>query len=203
MKAVDFQERCNVPRETMSQLICYSELLIKWQKSINLVSDSSLEDMWKRHFYDSAQLMEYIVPKNKPIKILDIGSGAGFPGLVLSIIRAGDVFLVESNGKKCAFMNQVIQKTGISATVCNERIEKITPFVVDLIISRACADLEKLLDLSANFITANTECLLLKGRKAEEELDRASKKWRFDVKKYASKSEESGTILKLSQIEAI
>ena len=203
MQAADFEKQCDVSRETMSQLICYSELLVKWQKSINLVSNRSLGDMWRRHFYDSAQLMEHIDIKEKPLRILDIGSGAGFPGLVLSILGAGEVHLIESNGKKCAFMNQIIQKTGINAKVHNERVESIKPFGVNLIISRACADLEKLLALASNFITLETECLFLKGRKADDEIKQARQKWDFDVKKIASKSEDSGMILKLSQIKTL
>ncbi|HRW29126.1 MAG TPA: 16S rRNA (guanine(527)-N(7))-methyltransferase RsmG [Emcibacteraceae bacterium] len=113
MTADEFQSLTGVSRETMDKFICYSEMLSKWQKSINLVSNSTISDMWRRHFYDSAQLLSLIEKKSEPLKILDIGSGAGFPGLVLSILGAGEVHLVESVGKKCAFMNQVIQKTNL------------------------------------------------------------------------------------------
>ena len=200
MTAEEFGERCGVPRETMDQLNCYSDLLVKWQNSINLVSKKTLEDVWRRHFYDSAQLIDHIEKGNTALNILDVGSGAGFPGLVLSIMGAGKVHLVESNGKKCAFMKQVIQKTGIDAIVHNKRVEKMEACSIDFITSRACADLEKLLSLAANLITPKTECLFLKGEKAEEEIRRASKKWDFKVKKVTSKSEESGMILKLSEI---
>jgi len=203
MTAAEFQRRTDVSRETLDKFICYCEMLIKWQKSINLVSNSSLEDMWRRHFYDSAQLIDYIDIKNKPLKILDLGSGAGFPGLVLSILGAGEVHLVEGVGKKCSFMKQIIQKTAIDAIVHNERIEDMAAFPVDLISSRACADLEKLLDLTSRFMTADTQCLFLKGEKAEQELERAAIRWNFTVKKYPSKSEESGMILLLSEIKGI
>jgi 16S rRNA (guanine527-N7)-methyltransferase len=201
MSAEEFKSLINVPRETMDQFICYSELLIKWQKSINLVSKSTLSNMWRRHFFDSAQLFEYIDVKEKPLTILDLGSGAGFPGLVLSIFGAGQVHLVEGVGKKCAFMKQVIQKTGIDAIVHNERIEQMDAFPVDLLTSRACAELEKLLDLTSPFMKADTECLFLKGVKSEQEIERATKKWAFELKKYTSKSEESGMILKLSHLK--
>lgn len=201
MTAEEFQKATNVSRETLDKLMIYSELLIKWQRSINLVSDSSLTDMWRRHFYDSAQLMDYIEKRERPLRILDLGSGAGFPGLVLSIMGAGEVHLVEGVGKKCSFMKQIIQQTSIDAIVYNERIEDMDAFQVDLITSRACADLEKLLDLTAKFIGPGTECLFLKGEKAEQEIKRAGKTRQFKVKKYTSKSEESGIILKLSQIK--
>ena len=202
MTIEEFQRATNVSRETLDKLICYSELLVKWQKSINLVSNSTLSDMWRRHFYDSAQLIDYIKEQEKPLKILDLGSGAGFPGVVLSIMGAGQVHLVEGVGKKCSFIKQIIQKTAIDAIVHNERIENMDVFAVDLITSRACADLEKLLDLTAKYIGPDTECLFLKGEKAEEEIKRASDKWDFRIKKYTSKSEESGMILKLSNIRA-
>ncbi len=202
MTAEEFQKCCNVSRETMEKFICYSQMLIKWQKAINLVSNSSLNDLWRRHFYDSAQLMDYINRKDTPLKILDLGSGAGFPGLVLSILGAGQVHLVEGVGKKCSFMKQIIQNTAIDAIVHNDRIEDMDFFPVDLITSRACADLEKLIDLTSNFRTAQTECLFLKGEKAEQEIKRATKRWNFKVEKFTSKSEESGLVLRLSQIRA-
>lgn len=201
MSSDEFQKLTGVSRETMEKFICYSEMLIKWQKSINLVSNSTLTDMWRRHFYDSAQLMDYIDKEHRPYKILDLGSGAGFPGLVLSILGAGEVHLVEGVGKKCSFMKQVIQNTKIEATVHNERIENMKAFPVNLITSRACADLGKLMDLTERFMTPDTACLFLKGERADEELAQAEKKWRFNIKKYTSKSEESGMILYLSKLK--
>lgn len=200
MTAEEFQTLLNVPRETMDKFIIYAELLNKWQKSINLVSRSTLSDMWRRHFYDCAQLIDYI-PKKKDLIILDIGSGAGFPGLILSIMGAGHVHLVEAVGKKCAFMNHVIRETGINATVHNERIENMSAFPVDIITSRACADLQKLLELSAAFGTENTHYIFMKGGRSQEEIQSAQKKYSFNVKKQASKSEESGMILSLSNIK--
>jgi len=203
MDADEFQKLLSVPRETMVHFETYAALLDKWQRSINLVSDSTLQDKWLRHFYDSAQLMEYIEVSDEPQKILDLGSGAGFPGLVVSLLGAGEVHLIESVGKKCSFMKQVIQQTGMNATVHNERIERMEPFAVDLITARACADLEKLLDLTSPFMTEKTKCLFLKGGKADGEIAAARKKWSFDVKKSVSKSEESGMILSLSHIKRI
>ncbi|MCC3861837.1 16S rRNA (guanine(527)-N(7))-methyltransferase RsmG [Pseudemcibacter aquimaris] len=200
MNAKEFQQKTDVSRETLEKFITYAEMLDKWQKSINLVSNTTLSDKWLRHFYDSAQLMEMIEPDENR-KILDLGSGAGFPGLVISLMGAGEVHLVEGVGKKCSFMKQVVRATGMNAIVHNERIEQMDPFTVDLITSRACADLEKLLDLTSAFIGEKTQCLFLKGEKADQEISDAQKKWQFDVKKTASKSEESGIILELSNIK--
>jgi len=164
MTATEFHELTGVSRETMDKLILYSETLTKWQKAINLVSNSTLPNMWLRHFYDSAQLSGYIIKADNPLKILDLGSGAGFPGLVLSILGIGEVHLVEGVGKKCSFMKQIIQQTDINAIVHNKRIEDLGAFPVDLVTSRACADLNKLLDLSDKFIKPTTKCLFLKGK---------------------------------------
>lgn len=201
MNSDDFQRRTGVSRETLKHFELYADMLEKWQNSINLVSKSTLSDKWRRHFYDSAQLIDYITTSGKPLTILDLGSGAGFPGLVLSLLGAGEVHLVEGVGKKCSFMKQVIQKTNMNATVHNERIEGMESFPVDLITSRACADLGKLLDLTFPFMTDLTECLFLKGAKSDEEIYHASKKWCFEVKKTPSKSEESGMILHLSKVK--
>lgn len=201
MNADDFQQKTGVSRETLKKFELYAEMLEKWQKSINLVSNSTLSDKWLRHFYDSAQLIEHIKNSDKPLKILDLGSGAGFPGLVISLLEAGEVHLVEGVGKKCSFMKQVIQKTNMNAIVHNERIEQMEVFPVDLITSRACAELDKLLELTYPFMTEFSECLFLKGERSDEEINNASKKWTFDVKKIPSKSEESGMILHLSNIK--
>ena len=201
MNADDFQRITDVSRETLKQFQLYADLLERWQKSINLVSNVTLSDKWRRHFYDSAQLIDYINKDTKPLKILDLGSGAGFPGLVISLLGAGEVHLVEAVGKKCSFMKQVIQKTGMNAIVHNLRIEQMNAFSVDLITSRACADLDKLLELTSPFMNDQTECLFLKGEKSENEIKHASKKWVFDIKKIPSKSEESGKILHLSNIQ--
>ena len=201
MTSNDFQHLTGVSRETLNKFKLYADLLEKWQKSINLVSNSTLKDKWRRHFYDSAQLIDHINQNNGPLKILDLGSGAGFPGLVISLLVAGEIHLVESVGKKCSFMKQVIQKTGMNAIVHNERIEQVNAFSVDLITSRACADLDKLLELTSPFMNDQTECLFLKGEKSEDEIKHASKKWAFHVKKIPSKSEESGMIIHLSNIQ--
>lgn len=201
MNADDFQLKTGVSRETLEKFKLYADMLEKWQKSINLVSKSTLKDKWQRHFYDSAQIIELINSGDKPLKILDLGSGAGFPGLVISLFGVGEVHLVEGVGKKCSFMKQVIQKTNVSAIVHNKRIEQMDVFPIDLITSRACADLDKLLELTFPFMTDYTECLFLKGEKSDDEINHASKKWCFDVKKIPSKSEESGMILYLSNIK--
>ncbi|WP_138381209.1 16S rRNA (guanine(527)-N(7))-methyltransferase RsmG [Luteithermobacter gelatinilyticus] len=199
----DFFRACDVSRETLDRLRVYAALLKKWQKSINLVSPQTVQDMWWRHFYDSAQLAALIPDRAGDLKILDIGSGAGFPGLVLSILGRGSVHLVESNSKKCAFLRQVIRETGARAEVHQSRIEDLPPFAVDYVTSRALAPLDRLLHWVVPFVTPQTICLFPKGQSAEAELKQAQKNWRFSLKKYTSRTEESAMILKLGKIRTL
>lgn len=201
----DFLRDTNVPRETLTSLAAYAALLSKWQPSKNLVSNSTLDDMWLRHFYDSAQLLPLIraVHGEKPLKCMDIGSGAGFPGLVLAIMGIGDVTMVESNGKKCTFMRQVVMETGAKATIENERIENLVAPKMDILLSRACAPVAQLLSWGENFIDENTEFWLLKGANAEQELKAAKADWTMQVDQYKSKSDRSGNILRLKNIHRL
>ncbi len=199
-----FQEKTGVPRETLENLRIYAGLLKKWQNKINLVSSATLPDLWSRHFYDSFQLKPYFDPsKAEKLQILDIGSGAGFPGLLLSMLGIGEFHMVESNNKKCAFMGQVIRDTKCKAVVHNMRAENLKSFHVDYIISRACAPLDRLLGLGRNFIHDDVVCLFLKGQTAEQEIIRAKEKWAFEVEKFTSMTEESAMLLKVSHIKAL
>ncbi len=199
-----FFEKINVSRETRENILTYAILLKKWQKKLNLVSDTTLPDMWARHFYDSYQLNELFAHrKAENLKILDIGSGAGFPGLLLSMVGTGEFHMVESNGKKCAFMRQVIRETGCNAFIHNTRVEMMVPFPVDYIISRACASLGRLFVLGQNFIGQETICLFLKGQNVDKEIAEARINWRFEVEKFTSAGRESGAILKVSHIKAL
>jgi len=199
-----FAQKTNVSREALANMRIYAQLLTKWQKKINLVSESTMQDLWSRHFYDSFQLKAHFDKlATEKAKILDIGSGAGFPGLLLSMLGCGEFHMVESNNKKCAFMRQVIRDTNCNAIIHNERIENIRPFHVDYIISRACASLDKLFDLGQNFIHEETLCLFLKGQTAEQEITDARRNWAFEVEKFTSITEDSGMLLKVSHIKAL
>lgn len=203
--SADFLRESNVPRETLVALEAYADLLVKWQPSKNLISNSTLDDMWLRHFYDSAQLLPLIrdIHGDKPLKCLDIGSGAGFPGLVLAIMGIGDVTMVEANGKKCSFMRQVKMATAASVTIENERIEKLEVQKVDILLSRACATVSQLLCWGEIFIGENTEFWLLKGANVGEELKAAKADWTMEVDQYKSKSDISGNILRLRNISRL
>lgn len=161
-------ERLNVSRETTDQLTAYVALVEKWQKRVNLVSASTLPDIWDRHIWDSAQLAPLIPAGTR--RILDVGSGAGFPGLVLAALCEAECHLVESDQKKAVFLRTVVRETGIRATIHNSRIEFLSSLAPDVITARALAPLGKLLDLLSAQIRPGTRCLFLKGAQAEAEL---------------------------------
>ncbi len=201
----DFLRATNVPRETLAHLEAYGDLLCKWQPSKNLVSNSTLDVMWQRHFYDSAQLMPLIrdIHGEKPLNCIDIGSGAGFPGLVLAIMGLGHVTMVEANGKKCAFMRQVKLATGADVTIENVRIEELGAQKMEIILSRACASLSQLLVWGEKFIGENTEFWLLKGANVQQEINDAKADWTMQVDQYRSKSDGSGSILRLRKVSRL
>lgn len=193
----------DVSRETSERLRRYGELLVKWQKAKNLVSNATLDDIWRRHFLDSAQLVPKLhqVFGENQLTILDIGSGAGFPGLVLGAMGLGTAHMVEANGRKCIFMGQVSRETSANAQIHNVRIEDLEPFPVDIITSRACARITQLLDWAGPFLENAPEMWLLKGETAEEELTEALACWNMEISRFESLSDPSGVILRLRDIK--
>ncbi len=191
----------SVSRETNDKLEHYLALLKKWQSKINLVSNSTIDDAWDRHFVDSMQV-EPLLPKTEVL--FDLGCGAGFPGLVLAIMRPEiNVSLIESDQKKCSFMRTVSRETETPVTIYNERIEKTdTDIVPDIITARALASLSELFDYCEKWISANPkiQLIFLKGAKTEEELENLRKNWKFSHKSYDSKTSPDGKILVFSDI---
>ena len=168
MTADEVGKLLNVSRETLCQFEAYLTLLEKWQRRINLVANSSMADVWRRHILDSAQLFRFCPPNTK--KILDVGSGAGFPGLVLAIMGDFQVDLVESDQRKAIFLSTVIRSLGLSAKVHNQRVESLPTLRPDVVTARALAPVSKLMKLIENQISADTVCLFLKGASVEDEL---------------------------------
>ena len=187
----------NVSRETFQKFCRYEELLIEWNQKFNLVSESTLPQVWSRHFLDSAQLMKYIEPRadGKPLTLVDLGSGAGFPGLVLSIMGIPNVHLIESTGKKATFLQTVIDDLKLDAKVHHARIEDVRDVKPDYITARALGSLSDLLSLAQNKLQKETICLFLKGKSAPEELTESQKQWRFECDRHTSISDPSGTVL--------
>lgn len=191
----------------MGRLETYVQLLQKWQKTINLVSRDSLDDLWQRHILDSAQLAE-LIPAGRPITILDMGSGAGFPGLVLAILaseqgRQWTVHLVESDSRKAAFLATVARETGTALKIHNKRLENLAPLMADVVTARALAPLDKLLEYATRFLAPDGKCLCLKGVGAEDELTAASKTWKMAVDRLPSRSGSTGVILRIREISRV
>ena len=193
-----FQALTGVSDDTLARLAAYVELLGKWQRRINLVGRATLADVWRRHVLDSAQLLPLL--RADTGVVLDLGSGAGFPGLVLAVMGTAPAQLVERNSRKCAFLQEVVRVTAAPAIVHNCRIEDLRPFAADVVTARALAPLEKLLAHARPFLAGGGLCLFLKGRTAQRELTESAKNWMMTVTRIDSISDPSGVILKLEDI---
>jgi 16S rRNA (guanine527-N7)-methyltransferase len=190
-----------VSRETAGKLDRYAALLREWNEKFNLVATSTLPSLWSRHFLDSAQLIKYIPASAKTLA--DMGSGAGFPGLVLSIMGMPEVHLVESIGKKAAFLQAVIDELGLNTTVHLSRVEALRDLHVDIITARALKPLPELLSLAKPLTRNDSFCLFLKGQHADAELTEARKYWTFACEKTPSLSDPSGSVLKISHLKSL
>ena len=179
--------------EQVERLTAYLELLEKWQARINLVGAATLEDAWRRHILDSAQLRRHL-PSGAPV-IADLGSGAGFPGLVLAILGAGPVHLIESDGRKAAFLNEARRITGADATVHPVRIESYSGPRADAVVSRALAPLARLLDYAERVAKPGGKALFLKGRQWEDELTEARAAWHIETSHHPSLADPAGVVL--------
>ena len=195
-----FAARFDVSRETLASLLAYVALLEKWQAHINLVSPATLPNIWHRHILDSAQLLPHltVVPAHQRCQILDIGSGAGFPGLVLAILGAGDVQLVESDQRKAVFLRTVIRELGLTARVSNQRIETLPACQPDVITARALAALPKLMSLVSPQLHNGLTCLFLKGASVDEELTNFQTYSTMVPHLYPSMTSDNGVIVKLT-----
>jgi 16S rRNA (guanine527-N7)-methyltransferase len=191
------QDALNVSRETLDKCAAYLALLEKWQKSVNLVARKTLDIAWQRHILDSGQLARYLPDGCKVI--LDVGSGAGFPGLVLSIMQDATVHLVESDHKKTVFLQTAIRELDLTAIVHNVRIESLPALAPDVITARAFAPLGKAIGMMATHMAPHTVLLLLKGRNVEEELTEMPDYPIMSAVTYPSLSDPEGVVLQLTQ----
>jgi len=191
----------NVSRETLQRLETYAGLLVKWQAKINLVGPATLPDLWRRHFLDSAQLLPLLPAAAGTL--VDLGSGAGFPGLVLAVMTEWRVHLLDSDQRKCAFLRQVALDCGVvdRVTIHPKRIEQVTGIAADVVTARACAPLGELLDLAEPFIGEKGTGVFLKGAQAEEELTQAQRRWTMRLDRRDSISDPAGKLLIVSQLK--
>lgn len=187
-----------VSRETMDRLKAYVDLLVRWNQRINLVGRNTIGDVWRRHILDSAQLYAYISPHARIL--VDLGSGAGLPGLVLGILGVPELHLVESDNRKVAFLREALRITGTKANIHATRIDRVKPMVADTVTARALAPVSELLEISERFRGPGTRCLFLKGAGVETELTAAAEAWKMRLTRFPSVSDPSGCILQLEDI---
>ena len=195
----DFLAKTDVSRETLARLKAYADLLTDWNARHNLVSKNSLSDLWERHMWDSAQLVPLVPPDAR--SLADLGSGAGFPGLVLAAMLPGvAVTLHEATAKKCAFLRAAADRMGLSVSIENARMEELPHRAFDVVTARACAPLPLLLEYAHSFVGPNSVCLFLKGQKVGSELTEASKCWKMKASQVASQTDPSGAIVTVREL---
>ncbi|GAB4123698.1 MAG: 16S rRNA (guanine(527)-N(7))-methyltransferase RsmG [Rhodothalassiaceae bacterium] len=191
-----------VSRETAERLDRYLALLDKWQKRLNLIGSRTIADVWTRHVLDSGQLALHVAQSGRPAprRWADLGSGAGFPGLVLAMMGAQDVHLIESDRRKCAFLGQAARAAGVDVTIHAARIETLAPLGADIVTARALAPLGTLIGLASPHLSPEGEMWFLKGADVQEELTRARQCWTFDATLLPSLTSGTGSVVRLRRI---
>ena len=200
-KFLDIQQKMlpslNVSRETFDQLRVYLSLLEEQNKNLNLVGSQEMERIWERHVFDSMQLMLYL--KKPPLSLCDVGSGAGFPSIVLGILGVDKMTLVESIEKKARFLMNVSRETSVKNTIICDRVENLKK-VFDVIVARAVAPLKELLILTKNIRTSRTVHIFPKGKKYQEEIEDARAHFSFEVDVHQSVTHPEGRILVIHHV---
>ncbi|HEX3538774.1 MAG TPA: 16S rRNA (guanine(527)-N(7))-methyltransferase RsmG [Stellaceae bacterium] len=198
LDAAGFAALTNVSRETLARFEAYAGLLRRWSPAINLVGRDSLDDIWRRHFLDSAELLDYLPAGAETL--VDLGSGAGFPGLVLAMLGVPRVTLIEADVRKATFLREAARITDSRVEIRTARIDAVPAQIFDVVSARACAPLDQLLSLSERFIGGKTRCLFLKGARVEEELTAARRDWTIAASCHRSRSDPRGVVLSLDQV---
>ena len=180
----EFRNITSVSRETVEKIRVYESLIQKWQPKINLVSRNTMNELWSRHFLDSWQLVQHIRPTDKIL--VDLGSGGGFPAIILAIITDLEVHMVESDRRKSLFLKEVVRTLGLNAHVHNDRIENIESLQADIVTSRALAPLTDLLKYAQNLMKNDGICIFPKGKRFKEELTDANYVWHIIGEEFKS-----------------
>ncbi len=193
----------DVSRETEAKLQAFADLVTRWTSSINLVSRSSIAEIWDRHIIDSAQLYD-LAPEGWQTWA-DIGSGGGFPGIVIAIIATerhptGHVTLIESDQRKSAFLRTAIRELSVQATVVASRVESIPPLAANVLSARALGSLSDLLPIARRHLAPSGQAIFPKGRKADEEILAAQAAWHFEIDSHPSRTDPEAQILTIKNI---
>ena len=192
-----------VSRETLPRFERYMQLLCKWQAKINLVSNTTLQEMWQRHFVDSLQLIQ-LLPKAESKQILDFGSGAGFPGLIIALCTEHKVCLVEANAKKAAFLRHVAAELAVNVEIETARIETAKRRPADYITARAFAALTNIFAFGQKYVTDHTSYCLLKGASWREEVAQAHHDgWRFQYWSIPSITNAQAVLLNITEVQYV
>lgn len=190
-----------VSRETMERLEAYHGMLLKWQRTINLVAPSTLPAAWDRHFVDSAQL--FFLASSSAKNWLDLGSGGGFPGLVIAVMAEEQrpdlsVTLVESDTRKCGFMREAARTMGVRVSILSQRISNIPKQSADVVTARALSNLTSLISYAQPHVDAGACLLFPKGESYQAELETIPLHWQTQVETFQSVTDPSATILRLT-----
>ncbi|MFD1913646.1 16S rRNA (guanine(527)-N(7))-methyltransferase RsmG [Halodurantibacterium flavum] len=200
-----FLNDVDVSRETIERLEAFEALLRRWNAAINLVSKTTLDDVWTRHFLDSAQVAAL---SSSASHWADLGSGGGFPGLVVAVIYKEKspetrFSLVESDARKSAFLATVIRDLDLKAQVIAKRIEATEPLRADVVSARALAPLATLCGYAARHLADGGRAVFLKGANHREEIAEARKLWQFECQLHPSVSDPTGVILCIENIQHV
>ena len=201
-----FQVAFNVSRETMEKFDAYEVLIRKWNRSINLVSRTTLDQVWSRHFHDSASA--YDLAKINQGNWVDLGSGGGFPGAVIAIMAHGagspiQVTCIESDIRKCEFLRSLARTLNIKLNVLSRRIEDAPPQAANILSARALTSLSNLLGFAERHLAPDGHAIFLKGVTWQSELDEALESWRFSYEKQASQTHPDSVVLRIGEIERV
>jgi 16S rRNA (guanine527-N7)-methyltransferase len=199
----EFQTLTGATPAQIADLEAFIEQLAEANAVMNLIGPDTLPDVWNRHVWDSAQLLDFASDART---WADLGAGAGFPGLVLAILLKGrpdaQVWLIDSLGKRCRFLQEIVDGLALPATVINGRAEDQT-LRVDVVTARAVAPMEKLLGYAQPYLQRGAQGLFLKGEKAEAELIEARKVWHFDSSLSVSRSDPRGRIVSVRSLRRV
>ena len=198
-----FIKKFNVSRETIEKLNKYKDFLLTSNKSLNLIGKTTENQIFTRHFIDSAQIYDLIEDKSE---IVDLGSGAGFPGVILKILMdnkkiAGNITLIDKSPKKCKFLQDLSDKLGLTLKIVNLKIENFKFNKISTIVSRAFKKTVDTIDILFKNNDKIRNIILIKGKTYQQEIEEAKKKYTFDVEKFRSITSDESYILKISNIK--
>ena len=191
----------DVSRETLSRLTKFVDLLLKWQRSINLIGPGTVDDVWRRHVLDCGQLVRFL--PDRRARVLDIGTGAGLPGMVLGILGVPNIQMIESDAKKCVFLREAARITETPVKIIEARAESALCEPADVVTARAVAPLTRLLELTEQYIKTNTICFSLKEKDFKNELTDIKNNWNMQFETHPSLTQRDGVILQLESVTRV